>query len=81
MKNHLPIPSELQHLIEKREDEERRKDDRRYPADLETVGSPEPVDNLEEEAPEEHGSGDNRRHEERRRKTDRRKSEGNPPES
>jgi len=77
MANHLPVPPELLHLIEKREDQQRRKADRRGAQDRRLsdqgpIGSIESVDDLDEMTLTEQRLGGERRENEERRKDGRR---------
>jgi hypothetical protein len=80
MPNDLPVPPELQHLIEKRENEDRRKSQRRggqdrREEDLGPLGRIESVDDLQRLAMEEERSGRERRKDQQRRATKRRKAD------
>ena len=76
MNNSLPIPDELQHLIEKREreqdrrqDDARRDDDRdRRTLDLGPIGAVESADSLDDIPAEDRRSTDDRRENLRREK-------------
>ena len=78
MPNSLPIPPELQHLIEKRETDSRKETERRSgqdrrECDLGPIGSAESDEGLEQLSMLERRSGEERREENERRKQARRK--------
>jgi len=78
MSNHLPVPSDLQHLIEKRIEAERRKKRRRggvrRQVELGPLGALESTRGLDQVALEERRTSAERRKESDRRKRARRKS-------
>jgi hypothetical protein len=80
MSDQLPVPPELEHLIEKRENEERRRagrrsgEDRRE-ADLGPIGGIESVDDLDQVPLQERRSGKQRRQNRERRQAARRKTD------
>lgn len=76
----LPVPPELQHLIEKRENKNRRKIRRRRNKDrrgidLDVIGAIESIGDLEELPLEERRSGQQRRKIRERRKKARRQTD------
>ena len=83
MPNHLPVPPELQHLIEKRETDDRREEERRSGQDR-REGDPGPirciesVEDLEQLPLAERRSGAERREEDQRRKNPRRSTDAQP---
>ena len=84
MANRLPIPPELQHLIEKREREdsraaERRSSEDRRESDLGPIGRIQSVEDLEDLTLEEERSGTERRKGRERRERGRRKADADPP--
>ena len=86
MPNRLPIPPELQHLIEKREREdprtaERRSGEDRRESDLGPIGRIQSVEDLEELTLAEDRSGTERRKGRARRKRKRRQADADPPAS
>ena len=81
MSKRLPVPPELEHLIEKREREEaRRREERRREeeprqVDLGPLGALESADDLDDVPRDERRSGAERRKKEERRRKRRRKSD------
>jgi len=74
----LPIPPELQHLIEKRQGEDRRQEERRdeQNLNLEPNGTTDSAEDIEETPSEDHDvQPEQRRHEIRRRKIRREEDE------
>jgi hypothetical protein len=59
--NEIPIPPELQHLIEKREQSDRRQGMDRRELDLGPLGSVESLEELDLDAVDERRQGDDRR--------------------
>ena len=77
MTNHLPVPPELQHLIEKRENEDRRQSERRNDgdrreSDLGPVGCIESLEELDQ-LPLEDRRSDAQRREDAERRTEARR--------
>ncbi|NQT16692.1 MAG: hypothetical protein HQ582_28300 [Planctomycetes bacterium] len=77
MPNHLPVPSDLQHLIEKRETDdrrgkERRSDQDRRIADLDPSGAVESPEDLDDPPVADRRTGDERRGDGDRREAARR---------
>jgi hypothetical protein len=68
--NDLPIPPELQHLIEKRQGEERRQEERRdeQKLNLEPNGTADSAEDIEEVPSEDHNAQPEQRRRIRRRK-------------
>jgi hypothetical protein len=80
MSDPLPVPPELEHLIEKRENKDRRKTGRRSgedrrEADLGPIGCIESADDLDQVPLQERRSGQERRQDRERRKKARRKTD------
>lgn len=81
MNERLPIPPELEHLIEKREQEEDRRQEQRRSgqdqrrADLGPLGAIESTDEIAEVPTEDRRSGEERRTDEERRNEPRRESD------
>lgn len=80
MGDRLPVPPELQHLIEKREQEERRRGDHRSGKDQRTVdlgplGAIESAEKLDDVPVDDRRRGDDRRREKERRNKLRRKKD------
>jgi hypothetical protein len=79
MSEQLPVPPELEHLIEKREIEqdrrtgEQRANGDRRKVDLGPLGAIESATNIDEVPTEERRSGEQRRQQKERRKKSRRK--------
>ena len=84
MSDHLPIPPELEHLIEKRQEEDRRKSGRRGQEDRRVVdlgpGACRELKDGSEQPPRERRSGVERRQAGDRRKRARRQAGPPPPE-
>lgn len=84
MPNDLPVPPELQNLIEKRETDDHREGERRSHedrrvCDLGPLGAVESLEDLDELPATDRRSGQERRQGPERRKAARRKSDSQPP--
>ncbi len=85
MSERLPIPPDLEHLIEKREkpdprgEEERRTDDDQRSADLGPLGALESAEHLDDIPTEDRRTGEERRDEPSRRQESRRDEDPEPP--
>ena len=81
MSKHLPVPPDLEHLIEKRDgDEERRNEERRLEAekrqvDLGPLGALESAKELDDVPTDDRRSGSDRRKKNQRRQKRRRKGD------
>ena len=83
MPNYLPVPPELQHLIEKRETDERRKKECRSGQDRRSddsgrSGAVESPDDLDDPPAADRRAGDERREDRDRREAARRQTDAEP---